>query len=66
MAIGTTQPSQVFKIIQSDSNDIQLGEIIYYQPDQFGSPVGLLLALTKNITLVKMIKTSNGLQRINI
>jgi hypothetical protein len=47
------------------SNTLPLGTLAYWQTGIFGTPLGLLLALTMTPQFLKVLQTSNGLRKVS-
>jgi hypothetical protein len=48
-----------------NSNTLPLGTIAYQQSGVFGTPLGLLLAITNTPSFNKVLQTSNGLRKVS-
>lgn len=60
-----TSTELIYKVVTQDSVDLQVGQVVYYQEGLFGTPIGLLVSLTKTPLYTKMLKTNNGLRRLS-
>jgi len=64
MPLFTNEPDTVYAVVTTKTPALPVGTICYFQSGQYGTPLGLLLALTNTPSLSKSIMTSNGLRSI--